>query len=126
MTNRTSILYVGDALAIAVLTLIGFVTHGEADLAFLPRMAALYMPLLIAWLLLAPALGLFRRDISSDPRQLWRPGLAALFAAPFAAVLRGFILHAPVIPIFAAVLALVSAFGMFLWRALYFLVTSNR
>jgi hypothetical protein len=42
-------------------------------------------------------------------------------AAPLAAVLRGFLLNAPVIPIFAAVLALVSASGMVSWRAVYFL-----
>jgi hypothetical protein len=114
-------LILGDILAIALVTFIGFVTHGEADLSFLPRMAALYVPLSISWFLLAPALGLFQRDISSDPKQLWRPALTALFAAPLAAVLRGFILSAPVIPIFAAVLAATSALGMVIWRALYLL-----
>jgi hypothetical protein len=44
-----------------------------------------------------------------------------IFAAPFAAILRGFLLNAPIIPIFAAVLAGASALGMVLWRALYFL-----
>jgi hypothetical protein len=34
-----------------------------------------------------------------------------IFAAPLAAVLRGFLLNAPVIPIFAAVLAATSAVG---------------
>jgi hypothetical protein len=53
--------------------------------------------------------------------------LAALFVAPLAAVLRGFILNAPVIPIFAAVLAATSALGMVVWRAMYlFLNRKNR
>jgi hypothetical protein len=65
-------------------------------------------------------LGLFRQEIASDPRQLWRPALAAFFAAPLAAVLRGFVLNAPVIPIFAVVLAATSALGMLIWRTLYF------
>jgi hypothetical protein len=114
-------LYAGDALSIAALTFIGFATHGEADVSFAPRMAALFFPLSAAWFLLAPALGLFRRETTSDPKQLWRSALSALFAAPLAAILRGFILNAPVIPIFAAVLAATSAVGMVVWRALYLL-----
>ena len=117
-----SLLVIGDILAIAILTLIGFATHGEADISFLPRMAALFFPLSISWFVLAPALGLFRQETISEPRQLWRPALAALFAAPMAAVLRGFILNAPIIPIFAAVLAGTSALGIVIWRALYFVL----
>lgn len=114
-----SLLILGDILAMALLTLIGFATHGEADLSFLPRMAALFFPLSVSWFLLAPALRLFRGETVADPGQLWRPGLTAFFVAPLAAVLRGFILGSPVIPIFAAVLAGTSALGMVVWRALY-------
>lgn len=116
------ILILGDLLAIAIVTLIGFATHGETELSFLPRMAAVYFPLSISWFLLAPWLGLFQHEITSSPGQLWRPALAALFAAPFAAVLRGFVLNAPIIPIFAAVLAAAFTLGMIIWRALYFLL----
>ena len=49
MTNRKWILYAGDTVALAITTFIGFATHGEADLAFLPRMAAAFFPLLISW-----------------------------------------------------------------------------
>jgi hypothetical protein len=45
--------------------------------------------------------------------------LAGLFAGPFAAVLRGFILNAPIIPIFAAVLAGTVALGMVVWRGIF-------
>jgi hypothetical protein len=82
-------------------------------------MAAFFFPLCISWFLLAPALGLFQREITSDPKQLWRPALAGFFAAPLAAVLRGFLLNAPIIPIFGAVLAATSALGMIVWRGLY-------
>ena len=120
-------LILGDILAIALLTIIGFATHDEADLAFLPRMAAFFLPLCISWFLLSPSLGLFQREITSNPRQLWRPALAAFFAAPLAAVLRGFILNAPIIPIFAAVLAGTSAFGMVFWRLIwYWIVRRNQ
>lgn len=117
-----SVLVLGDLLAIALVTVIGFATHGETDLSFLPRMAALFFPLSLSWFLLAPGLGLFRADTVRNARQLWRPALTALFAAPLAAVVRGLILNAPIIPIFAVVLAAVSALGMALWRALYFLL----
>ena len=120
MTTSKSLLILGDLLAIALVTFIGFATHGEADVSFAPRMAALYVPLSISWFLLAPALGLFKGEITSNPKQLWRPALAMIFATPLAAVLRGFLLSAPIIPIFAAVLAGTSALGMVVWRALFF------
>jgi hypothetical protein len=49
-----------------------------------------------------------------------------LFAAPFAAILRGLILNAPIIPIFAIVLAATSALGMLIWRGLYIPLVKNR
>jgi hypothetical protein len=113
------ILILGDLLAIAVVTLIGFATHKETGVAFLPRMAVVFFPLALSWFVLAPALGLFQQEITSHPRQLWRPVLAALFAGPMATIIRGFLLNAPVIPIFAVVLAGTSALGMDIWRALY-------
>ena len=113
------ILILGDILAIALVTLIGFATHGETELSFLPRMGAFFFPLAISWFLLAPALGLFQQEIVASPRQLWRPVLAMSFAAPFAALLRGLILNSPVIPVFGVVLILTSAFGMLVWRAVY-------
>jgi DUF3054 family protein len=85
-------------------------------------MAAIFFPLSIAWFGLAPALGLFQEQTASNPKQLWRPALTALFAASLAAVLRGFLLNAPVIPIFAVVLGATFAFGMVIWRGLYFLL----
>ena len=119
---KRSILILGDILTIAIVTVIGFATHGEVGLAFLPRMAALFFPLGIAWFALAPFLGLFQDQIVRDARQLWRPAWAGLFAAPLALVPRGFILNAPIIPLFAAILAGTFALGMVIWRAIYFLL----
>ncbi|MBI3738930.1 MAG: hypothetical protein HY258_07780, partial [Chloroflexi bacterium] len=48
------ILIFGDILAIAVVTIIGFATHGETNASFLPRMAAAFFPLCVSWFLLAP------------------------------------------------------------------------
>jgi len=126
MSKKTLYLALGDVLAIFIVTVIGFATHGEAGLAFLPRMAAAFFPVSLAWFILAPALGLFRAENVSEPRQLWRPVLTMIFAAPLAAVLRGLLLNAPIIPIFAVVLASTSAFGMLVWRALYLWVTRGK
>lgn len=120
--TRSWFLFTGDMLALAVLTLIGFATHGETDLAFLPRMGALFVPLVISWFLVAPWLGLFQSEITFNPKQLWRPALAMLFAAPLAATLRGFILNAPILPIFVMVLIVTFAFGMVISRALYYFI----
>ena len=122
MTQNRSVLILGDILAIGILTLIGFATHGETDLSFLPRMAATFFPLLMAWFLLAPWLGLFQDEVIYNARQLWRPALTALFAASLAAVLRGLMLNAAILPVFAIVLGAASAMWMAVWRALYFLL----
>jgi len=125
MNNQKRILVVGDILAIAIVTVIGFATHGETGLSFLPRMLAAFVPLTIGWFLLSPSLGLFEREATSNPKQLWRPVFVMLFAGPFAVVLRGLILNTPIIPIFAVVLSATSAFGMLVWRGIYFFFISN-
>jgi len=116
------ILIIGDILAIAIVTIIGFMTHGESSLSFLPRMAAAFFPLCVSWFLLAPWFGLFDDEIIRDPRQLWRPALAMFFAGPLAVVLRGLILSASVLSIFALVLSATSALGMMIWRFTYLLL----
>jgi hypothetical protein len=120
MNKRTLIL--GDTLAIAFVTIIGFVSHGESGLSFLPRMAAIFFPLFISWFVLAQVTGLFEQGTTSNPKQLWRPALSAIFAASLATVLRGFLLKAPVIPIFAVVLGITFALGMVIWRGTYLLL----
>lgn len=122
MTQNRSVLILGDILAIGILTLIGFATHGETNISFLPRMAATFFPLLMAWFLLAPWLGLFQDEVIYNARQLWRPALTALFAASLAVVLRGLMLNAAILPVFAIVLGAASAMWMAVWRALYFLL----
>lgn len=126
MSVSKRILFAGDIMAIAVVTIVGFVIHGETDLSFFPRFLATYIPLTISWLLLAPWFGLFQIEITSNPRQLWRPALAMLFAAPLAALLRAIILHSAVIPIFAVILGATSALGILLWRGIYFLVSKTK
>ncbi len=106
-------LVAGDGIVLLILTVIGFATHRETGVSFLPRIAATWIPLLVGWFVLAPALGLFS---APRPLQLWRVAIGGLFAAQLAVVLRGIILHAPVMPIFGLVLGGTSALGMSVWR----------
>jgi len=118
--SKKQLLFTGDILAVLIVTIIGFATHGEADLSFLPRMLAVFVSLTVAWFLISPWFGLFQFEITSSPKQLWRPVLAVIFAGPLAIVLRGLILNAPIIPVFAVVFSATSAFGMLIWRGIYF------
>ena len=121
MRNRT-ILILGDLIALGVITLTGFATHGEMGMSYLPRMAAAFFPISAGWFLLAPWFGLFRDEIVTNARQLWRPALVLCFAGPLAALLRGIILSSSVIPVFVVVLSVTSALGLIVWRALYHLL----
>ena len=116
-------LILGDIFVILAITLIGFATHGELNTSFVTRMSVLFFPLVLAWILLSPWFGLFQPEITSNLKQVWRPALAMLFAAPLAAVLRGLILNAPIIPIFVVVLGVTSALGMLFWRGLFFFLS---
>jgi hypothetical protein len=112
-------LILGDLLAIAILTVIGFASHGETDASFLPRMAATFVPMAACWFLLAPALGLFEAERVRSARQLWRPAWGAFFASQLAVILRGLWLNAPVLPLFGIVLGATSALGMVVWRGIW-------
>jgi hypothetical protein len=116
---KKSILVLGDILAVAVITVIGFATHGETDLPFLPRMGTTFFPLVVSWFLIAPWLGLFGEQIVLNHRQLWRPALAMILAAPIAAILRAAMLNTVALPLFTLILGSTSALGIFIWRGIY-------
>lgn len=120
--NKRSALILGDITAFAILTVIGFATHDETDLSFLPRMAAVFFPALLGWFLLAPWFGLFDPSVISIPKNLLRIPLAMLFAAPFAVILRGALLNAPALPLFALIFGGSNALGMMVWRWLYIFI----
>jgi hypothetical protein len=119
-------LLLGDFLALAITTLIGFITHRETDISFAFRFAAIYFPLSIFWVLFARLFKLFQPEIAPDFKQLWRVPLAMLFAAPLAVVVRSFILQTEIIPIFMLALGATSAIGMLIWRGIYLLYNRNK
>jgi hypothetical protein len=112
-------LIAGDLLALLITTLIGFLTHDEADLSFLPRFAAIYFPLSISWSLLAPWFGLFQPEIISNPKHLWRAPLVMLFVASLAVTIRSALLSSNIKPIFVLVFGITSTFGLIFWRVIY-------
>lgn len=122
MQIRTSYaVLIGDALALAVVTLIGFASHGEG---ISWRMASTYFPLLAAWGLAGGALGLLRA--SKQPPSLVRMLWAAILMAPLAAWLRALWLWTPVLPIFVLVLGSTATLALILWRYAYWLFQRRR
>ena len=119
-------LHAGDICAIALVTIIGFSSHGSLDTAGL-RILTTFVPMLVAWYLISPFLGVFQSDVITDWRKLWRPALAMVIAAPFAAWLRAILLDTVTSWLFILVLAAVSAAGILVWRGLFaWLMSRNR
>jgi hypothetical protein len=119
--KKRNLLILGDVLALGIITVIGFASHGEANLSFARRMLTTFLPLLAGWFLIAPWLGLFKSEIASNPKDLWRPVLAMLLAAPMTAVLRAVMLNGLVLPLFTAILGGSAALGMLAWRGIWLL-----
>ena len=121
VATQTSVLIGGDILVLALVTVVGFASHGTLVSAG-TRLFSTFVPLVAAWFLAAPAMGLFERGRAADWRQLWRVVWAMIFAAPLASILRGAWLNSAIIPVFVLVLTGVSALGMLIWRGLWALV----
>lgn len=128
MRNRSNIqryyLIIGDTLTLAIVTVIGFASHGTAGTAG-SRMLTTFIPLLVAWLLVAPHLKVYDPEIALDVRQLWRPFWAMVLAGPMAAWLRGVLLNSPILPVFVVILGGVSALAILAWRGLYWLLMTR-
>jgi len=118
-------LILGDTLTLFVVTLVGFAMHGELATAGF-RLLTTFLPLLFSWLLVAPFLRVFQLETARDFRQLWKPGWAMIVATPLAALLRGFWLNRPVLPLFAFVLAGSSALAILVWRMIFLLIARSR
>lgn len=123
---KRPILIFGDIIALVAITLIGFANHNELLTFPIGRIMATFLPLLAGWFLIAPWLGLFKPEITSNPRQLWRPVLAMLLAAPLAGLLRALMLNSIVIPLFVLILGGSAALGMLVWRVLWWTLTRNK
>lgn len=118
-------LLIGDAIVLALVTLYGFKTHGTLSTAG-AHMLTTFLPWLAAWLLVAPHVGVFHSEYLREPRDLWRPFWAMLLASPLGGLLRAVWLGGTVLPVFVAVFGGISALGILLWRALFWLFVVRR
>jgi hypothetical protein len=118
-------LLAGDTLIFALVTVTGFNQHHELGSAGL-RLFTTFLPLVAAWLLVAPFLGVFDAGHAADPRQLWRPFYAMLLAAPLAAWMRGAWLYRPIEPVFVLVLGGACALALAVWRILYWRIFARK
>jgi len=123
-SSRVLILILGDVITLALVTVFGFASHDELGTAG-ARMLTTFIPLVAAWLLVAPHLRVFNIDVANDPRQLWRPFWAMVLAGPMAAWMRGAWLSSPILPLFVVILGGVSALALLAWRAIFWLINSR-
>jgi hypothetical protein len=111
------VLVAGDGLVLLGVTLAGFSSHNSSLEG--ARWLTTFVPLCVAWGLIAPWLGCFRPEAAARPLQAWRPLLAMVLAAPLAAFLRAVLLNGSVIPIFVVALGGVAALSLTAWRVLW-------
>ncbi|MBT3337083.1 MAG: hypothetical protein HN855_11480 [Anaerolineae bacterium] len=127
MNKKTILLLLGDTFSVVIITVVGFMFHDGITIKILYRVAATFFPTLVAWVLIAPWLGLYREEIYSNWRQLWRAGWAVILAAPLAAFFRALMFGLiPILPVFVAVLAATAALGMLIWRGIWWLIVRPR
>jgi Protein of unknown function (DUF3054) len=113
------ILLAGDAVVLALVTLAGLATHGELGQAG-SRLWPTFLPLLAAWLLVAPHLDAFNPRKILQVRSLWRPFWAMLLAAPLGVLLRSLWLGTSAMIVdFVLVMGWLCALALLAWRGLY-------
>jgi hypothetical protein len=115
------ILLIGDTITIILVTLIGFASHGELGTAG-SRMLTTFIPLTLAWFIVSPFYGVYDLEYSTNINHLWRPALAMIVSAPFAAWLRGLLLNSPILLVFVFVLGGFSVLAIIIWRILFILI----
>jgi hypothetical protein len=107
-------LLLGDVLAVLAVSLTGFLTHYGEISGW--RWVTTFLPVLAAWLAVAPWLGVYQPALVASPAHAWRAALAAFLSAPMAAWLRAAWLNSAIAPIFVLVLGLTDALGFLIWR----------
>ena len=101
MKKKIHFLLLGDILTVLIVTVSGFLFHDQLSTVSPYRILATLLPTLIAWLLIAPWLGLYKEEIYQNWKEIWRAGWAVILAAPFAALLRSLMLgNTPILPVF--------------------------
>jgi hypothetical protein len=123
--NKTNILILGDIITLAIVTLIGFISHGESDSSYLPRFFAALITLLLAWFGFIRWVGLLNDEIVLEPKNLYCIPLAMIFVIPLAAFGRGLILNSPIQPSFVIAFFATNTIGILIWRVIYIFIAKH-
>ncbi len=122
-----AVLASGDLLAFLAFSAIGRGSHGEATgLAAIPAVIMTAAPFAIAWFIVSPFVGVYRRELVANPRKMAiRTFIAWVLSWPVAMALRGIFVDHAVPPFTFALIALfVNAAFLLLWRWPYALNNS--
>lgn len=123
-SNYQILIFIGDIIVFAIVTILGFASHDTLGTAGF-RMLTTFVPVVLAWLLIAPHLSVYDIDVIIRIRGLWRPPWAMVLAAPMAAFLRGAWLGTAIIPVFVVVIGGVNALAILIWRIIFLVVVSK-
>lgn len=113
-------IWLGDLVVWFLLTLIGFASHRELQITAIPRMAATFFPLIIAWFPLAFSNGLLEPPSSLTFSYLLKLILTTISAVAVAILVRAAWLDSAAQPLFALVMMLFATTGILLWRFAHF------
>jgi hypothetical protein len=119
------VVLIGDIAVYLLATILGFISHSGETNPTIGRMAATFIPFLLAWILIAPWFGAYDRVKLSDSKSVWRSTLASLYAAPIGAFGRSLILNSPILPLFVIIMGGATAGLMIVWRFLLTRIIPN-
>ncbi len=112
-------LIIGDILVFIIFAIIGDTSHGKlSGLASVGHSIVVALPFIISWFLVSPFMGMFRRELLTQPRAMAIRTLWAWIPAwVIAMILRGiFFDHGIPAPAFMAIALLFNAALLEIWR----------
>ncbi len=112
-------LWIGDALALTVIAVLGFVFHNTLSAANAPRLVWSVFTAVLAWTLAAWPTGALDARRMRDARQWWRLLWAALLAMPLALALYEFPRGRVVTWAFTQAMSTFALSGILLWRIVH-------
>jgi hypothetical protein len=112
-----TMLILGDILVFLIFSVIGRRSHGEATGTAILQVIGTAAPFAIAWFIVSPFFGLFKRKVVVSPKQVaWRTAVAWLIAWLIGLTIRSLYLkYFP--PVTFALITLISnMFFLLIWR----------
>ena len=112
-------LVIGDILVFIIFAIIGDTSHGKlSGLASVGHSIVVALPFIAGWFIVSPFMGLFRRELLTQPRAMAiRTLMAWVPAWVIAMILRGiFFDHGVPAPVFMTIALLFNAALLEIWR----------